>query len=202
MILFIYYCFLEQQSSVRIPVRFDKNDSPGNLIDFDQRTDKIRPCIVCKRNFNDLSLTSLCPECTNSKKKPSPVTRTVITKSSPPTNISPSTNLVDFEQKTDKIRPCIVCKTNFDDLLLTGLCSKCNHLKNPSAQRHVTIRRAPANNNYSSSDFLTPHSSPKIRGPLKLTCPHCKRFNMINNVQSGIDYTCSICNRVLSIPNY
>ncbi len=200
--LICLYIILEQQqqqTSVRIPVRFSKNDSPANLIDFDQKTDKIRLCIICKRNFNDLSSTGLCSEC-DYKKKPSPITRTVVIKQSPPTTISPSTNLVDFEQKTDQIRPCIVCKRYFEDLSLTGLCSDCNYQRNPSTTRHVTIRRAPVTNTYSNSDFLTPHSSSvKIRGPLKIVCPYCRVLNLINTVQYGSNSICSACKRVLSV---
>jgi hypothetical protein len=127
----------------------------------------------------------------------------VITKPSQPTSISPSTNLVDFDKKTDSIRLCIVCNKYFEDISYTSVCSDCNHLKNPSAQRYVTVRRAPANPTYSNSDFLTPHSSSsKIRGPLKIICSNCNRLNMINHIQPGMDYTCSICSRSLRIPNY
>ncbi len=183
-----------------------KVDTPTNLIDFEQQTDKIRLCIGCKRYFNDLSASSvLCSEC-DGKKKPS-VKQHVIIRQSPPTNTSISTNLVDFEQKTDKIRPCIVCRQYFNDLLSTGLCSDCDYKKNPGVTRQVFIRRAPPINTYSTvyqnSDFITPRSSsPKIRGPLKIRCHQCGNLNVIASMQSGLDYGCSICRALLQIHRY
>ncbi len=120
---------------------------------------------------------------------------------------SPS-NLIDFEQKTDRIRPCIVCKRYFNDLSSTGLCSECDYKKNPSLPRQIIIRRSPPTNTtyttiYPNSDFMTPLSfSSRTKGPLKIICPRCKSLNVVNNIQHSTDYTCSICRALLHIPRY
>ncbi|CAF0762003.1 unnamed protein product [Adineta ricciae] len=57
-------------SSVRIPIHFEKTNSPSNLIDFEQKTDRILPCLLCKRNFNDISSTRICPDCDYKSKYP------------------------------------------------------------------------------------------------------------------------------------
>ncbi len=127
-----------------------------------------------------------------------------------PIRLDGQSNLIDFEQKTDKIRPCIVCKHYFNDLSSTGLCSECDYKKKPSPPpRHVIITRSspinPYSSLYKSSDFLSPlssRSSSKIRVPLKMTCPHCKYINMVNSTQNGMDYTCSVCKSILHIPRY
>lgn len=189
----------QHQTSVRLPVRFDKNDTSTNLIDFEQKTDQIRQCFVCKRMFNDLSSIKICSECDN-KKKPSLPPRQPVNKPSAPIFISSSTDLVDFEQQTDHLRPCIVCKQLFNDISSTKVCPKCIQQYQFSTVRHVTIRRTPANNihqnSYTSSDFLTP----KSRGPLKIICPTCKEFNLLNHVENGSLYQCTRCRQVLNIP--
>jgi len=123
---------------------------------------------------------------------------------------SPS-NLIDFEQKTDRIRPCIVCKHYFNDLSSTGLCSECDYKKKPPLTRHVVITRSSPINTYSTvyknSDFLSPLSSAspsasKIRAPLKVICPRCRNLNMVNGIQNRTDYVCSVCKNALVIPRY
>ncbi|CAF0887091.1 unnamed protein product [Rotaria sordida] len=118
---------------------------------------------------------------------------------------SSPTNLIDFEQKTDKIRPCIVCRRNFNDLLSTGLCSDCDYNKKPSLPRHiVTIRSSPINiyqTLYKNSDFITPlSSSPRIKGPLRINCQHCRSLNLLNDIKNGTNNCCSICKATLNIP--
>ena len=184
--------FQQHQTSVRTPVRFDKNDSSANLIDFDQKTDQIRQCLVCKRMFNDLSSIKICSECDN-KKNPLLPPRQPVNKPSPPIFKSPSTDLVDFEQQTDRLRPCLVCKRMFNDISSTKVCPNCTAQNNYSSVRHVTIRRTPAT--YTTSDFLTP----KMRGPLKITCSKCQAFNLLNHIQNGHSYYCSRCRQILYI---
>ncbi len=114
--------------------------------------------------------------------------------------------MIDFDQKTDKIRPCIVCKHYFNDLLATGICADCDYNMKHRPQRYFPIVRAPLPNIYPTSqrtsDFITPLSSSRNRGPQKLVCPHCRNINLVNNVQNGRDYTCSICQTILHIPRY
>jgi len=125
------------------------------------------------------------------------------------TSVDSPSNLIDFDQKTDKIRPCIVCKRNFYDLSSTGLCSECDYKKFPPSRR-VLITPSSSINTYSpmykNSDFISPLSSSsspsKIRGPLKITCPNCKYINVVNSIPNGMDYTCSICRTFLPIPRY
>ncbi len=119
----------------------------------------------------------------------------------------PPSNLVDFEQKTDRIRPCIVCKHYFNDLLATGICPDCDYKLKQRPPRYVSFVRAPLPNIYPplhrNSDFTTPLSSSSgTRDPQKLVCPHCKNLNLVNSIQNGRDYTCSICQTVLNAPDY
>ena len=112
-------------------------------------------------------------------------------------------NLIDFDQSTDRIRPCIVCKHNFHDVYSTGLCQQCDYKKNPST-RHITIRRAPPAYNlqtYPTSDFISSNSMPaRIRGPVTTACPHCKNMNLINTVEPNRTYPCLKCGTYLHIP--
>ncbi|CAF0741453.1 unnamed protein product [Rotaria sp. Silwood1] len=117
---------------------------------------------------------------------------------------SSPTNLIDFEQKTDKIRPCIVCKRNFNDLLSTALCSECDYNKKHLLPRHVvTLRPSPMNiypTLYKTSDFITPlPSSPKIKGPLKIICQYCRSLNLLNDIKNGTNHSCSICKATLYV---
>jgi hypothetical protein len=117
--------------------------------------------------------------------------------------------LIDFEQKTDRIRPCIVCKHYFEDLLSTGLCTECDfNVKNSRPRQRITIRSSATNiypPSYKNSDFITPLSSSstsKIKASQKISCPRCKNLNMLNGVQNGAVYTCSVCQTILQIPRY
>ncbi|CAF2325213.1 unnamed protein product [Rotaria sp. Silwood2] len=118
---------------------------------------------------------------------------------------SSSMNLIDFEQKTDKIRPCIVCKHYFNDLLSTGLCSECDYNRKHPLPRHVTtLRSSPMNiysTSYKNSDFISPlQSSPKIKGPHKIFCQQCRSLNILNGIKHGTNHSCSICKTILNVP--
>ena len=189
---------VSQSISVRVPIRFDKNDSSTNLIDFDQRTDQIRQCILCQRMFYDLASTKICSDC-DRQKKPSLPPRQPASKQSPPIIISPSTDLVDFAQETDQLRPCFRCKRLFNDISSTKFCNACTQQTNPSPVHRVTIRRAPPlANTYRSSDFLIP----KVQSSLKIICPQCKTFNLLNHIERGMVYHCSQCRQVLHMGQY
>jgi hypothetical protein len=124
------------------------------------------------------------------------------------TSVDSPSNLIDFDRKTDQIRPCIVCKRYFDDLSSTGLCSECDYKKVPRSRRVIITQSTPINTYssiYKNSDFISPLSSSspsKIRGPLKISCPNCKYINMVNSIQNGMNYTCSVCRTFLPIPRY
>lgn len=147
--------------------------------------------------FNDLSSTKICSEC-DRQGKPSVPPRQPVSKPSASTIISPSTDLVDFAQETNQLQPCFRCKRLFNDISSTKFCNECIQQTNPSPVHRVTIRRAPPSNVYRQSDFITP----KVQSPLKIICPACKTFNMLNHIQKGISYQCSRCQRVLYMGHY
>ncbi|CAF0729903.1 unnamed protein product [Adineta ricciae] len=119
---------------------------------------------------------------------------------------SPS-NLIDFEQKTDRIRPCIVCKLNFDDISSTRICRDCDynskHPIRPTVGYQPTTRVPPIYTYprlTAASDFITPYAhttTTRLRPLNRLLCRHCNNVNMINDRYRGNEYLCSVCHRDL-----
>jgi DNA-directed RNA polymerase subunit RPC12/RpoP len=116
-------------------------------------------------------------------------------------------NLIDFERRTDRIRPCLVCKRNFDDSRSTSVCATCDQkMKYTSVPRQPLPIRYPSTANYApsyiGSDFISRvPAMPKVRGLQKVVCPHCKNFNMVHVTSDRMDYNCSICGTHLRLAN-
>ncbi|CAM4866712.1 unnamed protein product [Rotaria socialis] len=183
----------------RIPVSYVKTDfSKPHFIDFEPHLNQLHTCYGCHHYFSSLSSASLCTECENDRKYRN--SRYVKSDSS-------STNLIDFDQKTDRIRPCIICKMNFDDISSTGLCSNCcDYNRNrPLPRQVVLLRPSPLGvypTSYSSSDFISPiSSSSKMKGQIKILCSKCNYLNVLHGTAYGAS-RCSICQNVLNVPHY
>lgn len=121
------------------------------------------------------------------------------------TSVQP--NLIDFDRRTDRIRPCLVCKRNFDDSRSTSVCPNCDMKINyaPAARQAMPMRYLPGPNyppSYGGSDFISRAPPvPKVRGPQKIVCPHCRNINMVHVTSDRIDYNCSICGTHLRFAN-
>lgn len=197
--MYIYEILEQQQNNfVRIPVNYTNSDSSTpDFIEFEPKTYQYRACIDCK-HLTIVSLSSgLCNDCDYNRKHPLP--------RHGKSDLS-STNLIDFEQKTDQVRPCIVCKRYFYDLTSTGLCSDCNYNKNSVIHRPaIQLRALPTVNHttiYRNSDFLTPISiMSRVKGPQKITCPRCRNLNLLNGITTGT-HRCSVCQSILHVPRY
>lgn len=121
-----------------------------------------------------------------------------------PSDLS-SPNLIDFEQKTDHFRACIVCKLLFNDHLSTGLCPNCDSSKKHTSYHHINLRSPPIQTHpahYTNSDFITPlPTRPHIRVAQKFVCSHCRYLNFVNGVGNGTA-VCSICRAALRTTQY
>ncbi|CAF2062373.1 unnamed protein product [Rotaria magnacalcarata] len=186
------------RSLTRIPVTYVKNEfSKPHFIDFEPHLNQLHVCYGCHHYFSSLSSAGLCAECDDDRKYP--ISRYAKSDSS-------SNNLIDFDQKTDRIRPCIICKMNFHDLQSTGLCSNCDYNRIRLLPRQVApIRPSPLGvypTSYSSSDFISPvSSSSKMKGQIKITCSQCRSINLLHGIAYGAN-RCSICQNVLNVPHY
>lgn len=118
---------------------------------------------------------------------------------------SSSMNLIDFEQRTDRIRACIVCKHLFNDLSSTGLCSECDYNDRHTLSRLVSPGRSSTNiypANYKNSDFITPIApTSRITGPRNIHCPNCRQLNILHQINSRMVFRCIKCYCLIRVWN-
>ena len=118
---------------------------------------------------------------------------------------SPPSDSADVGRRKDLVQLCLICRRNYQDSRLTGICSDCEQeIKPAPVARHAMPMQYSPFTDYPT--WYRGHGAiprepfvPKLRSVKRVVCSNCECDNMVHVTSDRMDYNCSICGTHLSL---